>query len=288
MRSVQFSALLLCLASAAAPAFAADAGAKSEEKREFLKPPAATIASPITDRLAVAGVFYMPTVATAMRYDSPTTGMPGTVFSGEDTLLLDNKLNQGGVEFVFRMLQRHRIRVDFFKMTRSNDLVPNQVIRFGDNVYGAAGDSVHSLLDMRTLGLAYTYSFFRREKVELSAGLALHLLQAEGELAVPAKFIRDNFDVAGPFATLVFDGTWRFTRRFSANLQAQYLGGNVDTVDGSYSVYHGDVQFRARPNLAFGLGYSQTTLKITSTDIDLPGFFNFEHKGPQAFVRVSY
>jgi hypothetical protein len=142
-------------------------------------------------------------------------------------------------------------------------------------------------MDLRKLDLAYTYSFLRREKIELSAGLGIHLLQAEGNLNVPARFVSENLDVAGPFATLAFDGTWRFTRRFSLNAQANYLKGHVNDVRGSYRAWNADVQFRARPNFTLGAGYSATRFFLESTDPTDSGLFRFDYKGPQAFIRVS-
>jgi hypothetical protein len=254
--------------------------------RELIKPPTSSIASPITDRFAIRGVFYMPSVKTDVRDDS-STGVAGTVLSGEGTLLFPNKLKQGSLDMMFRMLQRHRIHAEFYKMTRSGDHVLNQTIRFGDSVY-TVNDRLLSSMDLRKLDLVYTYSFFRREKLELSAGLGIHLLQAEGTLEVPARFLREHLDVAGPFATLAADGTWRITKRFSFNARAQYLSGHVSHVDGSYQSYHGDLQFRWRPNLALGLGYSSTAIKVDSAKTGSTGLFHFDYKGPEAFVRVSY
>jgi hypothetical protein len=147
---------------------------------------------------------------------------------------------------------------------------------------------VLTVMDLRKFALTYTYSFLRREKWEVGLGLGLHLLQLEGTLDAPARFVNERLDTAGPFATLVGEVTWRATRRFSANVAVNYLDGHIDDVQGGYQSYRGDVQFRARPNLAFGLGYSQTRFKIDSTNEDFAGYFNLKYKGPEAFVRISY
>jgi hypothetical protein len=285
--------LLLCgIGLAAGPVFAADPPAKpatataTATQRQLLQPPKMTVASPITDRFAVRGLFYMPDLDTNVRYDS-SAGVAGTRVSGEDTLGFPDKLKQVSVDMMFRIGERHRIHADFYKMTRSGDEVIDQQIRFGDEVF-LVNDRVLSSMDLRKLGLTYTYSVFRGEKLELGAGLALHLLQMEGALNAPARFVREDLDVAGPFATLAADGTWRFTRRFSLNLAGSYLGGSVSNVKGGYRLLHGDLQFRARPNLAFGLGYTQSRFKITSNDVDFPGYFYLEYEGPEAFVRVSF
>ena len=199
---------------------------------------------------------------------------------------LKGQLKQGAIDLQFRMVDRHRIRAQFYKQTRSGDVVLNQQVRFGDDVY-IVNDRVVSKMDLRKFDLVYTYSFLRREKIELSAGLGIHLLQAEGTLDAPARFVSENLDVAGPYATLAFDGTWRFTKRFSLNAQATYPKGHVDDVRGSYKAWNADVQFRARPNFTLSAGYSATRFFLDSSDPTDSGLFRFDYKGPQAFIRVS-
>jgi len=276
--------MVLLLAGSAA-ASASEPAAAPAPQRELLQPPRMRIASPITDRLAVNIRFYMPSIATDVRYDA-SNGTPGTALTGEGTLGLEDQLKQASIDLQFRMVDRHRIRAQFYKQTRSGDVVLNQQVRFGDDVY-IVNDRVVSKMDLRKLDLIYTYSFLRREKLELSAGLGIHLLQAQGTLDAPARFVSENLDVAGPFATLAFDGTWRFTRRFSLNAQANYLKGHVDDVRGSYKAWNADVQFRLRPNFTLGAGYAATRFFLESTDPTDSGLFRFNYKGPQAFIRVS-
>jgi hypothetical protein len=280
--------LLGAAALAATSASGAEASATPAPatQRQLLQPPKMSIASPITDRFAVRTLFYMPAVTTAVRYDS-SAGVPGTLVSAEDVLGLKDQLKQFSIDMMFRIGERHQVHADFYKMTRHGDQVINQQILFGDNVY-LGGDRVLTSIDLRKLGLTYTWSFLRTEKWELGAGLALHLLQLEGRLDAPTRFVTESLDTAGPFPTLVVDATWRVTRRFALNLAGSYLGANVGDVDGGYQSFHGDVQFRAYPNLAFGLGYTQTRFKVDSTDPDFAGYFNMKYKGPEAFVRVSF
>jgi hypothetical protein len=118
--------------------------------------------------------------------------------------------------------------------------------------------------------------------------MGLHLLQLEGRAEVPARFAREKIDGAGPFPTLNADATWRITRRFSLNVAAGWLGGSMNDVEADFRSLQGDVQFRARPNLALGLGYARTRYKIDSTNPDFLGYFDLKYAGPEAFVRVSF
>src|SRR4051812_40299320 len=97
---------------------AAESAPAAGKPRELLQPPKTTIASPITDRLAIRGIFYSPQISTDLRNDA-STGAAGTPISAEDTLAMQDRMQQGGIDLMFRMLDRHRIRVAFYKQTRS-------------------------------------------------------------------------------------------------------------------------------------------------------------------------
>lgn len=264
----------------------APAQTDAEPGRELLKPPKMEIASPITDRFAIRGLFYTSDIDMAVRYDS-SAGAPGTLIDGENMLGFPGRLRKPSLDMTFRIGNRHRIHADFYKMTRSGDEVISQQIRFGDDIY-QAGDRVVSTMELRKLGIGWTWSALRMERIELGVGLALHMMQVEGDLQVPARFERERLDAAGPYPSLAVDGTWRMTRRFSLNVSGNWLGGTIDEVDGRYQYMHADVQFRIRPNLALGVGYSQTQFRVDSATTDFAGFLDLRYKGPEAFLRVSF
>jgi hypothetical protein len=260
--------------------------AEAAPARELLQPPRQATAGPINDRLALRALYYGPSITTVVRYDN-AAGVPGTRLAAEDTLGMADRLDQGAVDLVFRMIERHRIRADYQQQRRSGDALIDAPIRFGNDTY-LASERVVSQMDLRRFGLAYTYSVVRNEKLELGLGLGINLLQLEGTLEAPARFVREQLDAAGPFPTLAVDGTWQFARRFSLNVAAQLLAADLDEVEGSYSAWSADLQFRPLRNLALGAGYAATRYRIDSTDQDLAGYLKLKYHGPQLFVRVSY
>lgn len=271
----------VCLLGSAA----VDAADGATAPRTLLQPPKTTIASPITDRWSVRGSYQQPTVNTALRYDASPV-LQGTELSGEEELGWDHRLNQGSFEMIVRMLERHRLRMDFFSLNRGAAVEMTRTIRFGDDVYRVS-DRVESDSQLRFLGLTYAYSLVRSERVELGLGVGVHLFQVDGHAAVPARRLEERFDAAGPLPTLALDGTVRLTKRFSLNAHAQYVSANIQDVDGDFGIYHADLQFRPWANLAFGLGYTKTTFDIDSTDASFSGRLFLDVKGPEAFVRVS-
>lgn len=265
---------------------AAAVAAEPPPARELLQPPKTTIASPITDRLAVRGIFFAPRIATNVRNDA-SDGTAGTPISAEDMLGMADKLNQGGIDLAFRMGERHRIRAMYYQMDRSGDAVLDETVRFGDEVY-QVDDRVLSKMEVRQLDVVYTYSVLRREKVEIGLGLGVHLQQVEGELDAPATFQSEEDSSAGPFGTLAADGTWLFHRRFSLNARMNYFKADAEDVHGSYMNWHADVQFRWKRNFAVGAGWTYTRMFIDSIDEDESGRFRLEYKGPEVFIRASF
>jgi hypothetical protein len=255
-------------------------------QRPLLQRPKPVVPSPITDRFAIRALYFRPTITNDIRYDD-SDGNPGTLFGTGKALGMQDVKNQGSTDLMFRMGSRHRIQAEFIKLTRNGDHVLTEPILFGDSDY-AAGERIVSRIDLRTLRMTYLYSPLRRETVELAAGIGIHLLQTDATLEAPARFDREQADSAGPFPSLVVDGTWRFTRRFSLNATAHYFTASTSKADGDYISWRSNLQFRSARNLAIGAGFSATRHKATSTDTGRSGYMNLWYYGPELFARVSF
>ncbi|MDW8258415.1 MAG: hypothetical protein RML32_03110 [Gammaproteobacteria bacterium] len=244
------------------------------------------IASPISDRFYLRGIYHRGDVETVVRLD-PTATQAGTVVSAEEDLGLDDVVDHGRMELGIRIKERNRLRIDYFKLNRNGDARLTRQIVFGDDVYNV-NDRVESVADLRMLGFTYTRSWLRRERIESGLGLGIHIVDTEGRGTVRARNIREFGRAVAALPTLAADLSWRFWRNFSLTARGQYFGVEIDDVDGSFGDYHLDVQYRWRPNLAVGLGYSIVDVSVVSADVDDPGRFKLRTQGPQAFFRVSF
>ncbi len=244
------------------------------------------VPSPITDRFAVRGIYFQPKLTTDARFDSDA-GTPGTPFSGEADLGLDDEANQGRMELMLRMRDRHRVRIDYLKLDRYGESTLTRPIVYRNTTY-FTGDRVLSDFNVRMLGLTYAGSVLRRERLELGLGLGLHLLEAAANAEVRARNVNEEGSGVGVLPTLAVDGNWRISSRWALTGRAQYLAVSTSDVDGRLADYHLDVQYRWRPNFALGIGWSKLTLDVDITDADLPGRVALESVGPEIFFRVSF
>src|SRR5882762_5047849 len=69
-------------------------------------------ASPITDRFALRADAFFGKVQTQGRIDNSNAQTLGTLFSGEDDFHLSPRARQARAEFMFRLRERSRLRVD--------------------------------------------------------------------------------------------------------------------------------------------------------------------------------
>jgi hypothetical protein len=280
----------ICLALAATLLMvqgAAAAGQRAPASEELLKSRKADpVASPITDRFALRVTYFAPSVRTELRLDQKN-GQPGTDLRAEDDLGMDDEPGQGRVELLFRLREKNRLRVDYFKLTRFGDRILTQPVVFGDQTFNVS-ERAQTKLDWRMLGFTYTRSLVRLERFELGAGLGIHLLEADARGEVAERNVREHSEAVGAFPTVALDATWRISKRWSLNARGQTFTAHRNEFEGSLSDYHGDVQYRWRRNFALGLGYTSLRTSVTDTSGNSPGRYKQSVSGPELFIRGSF
>ncbi len=244
-------------------------------------------ASPITDHFAARVSYYRGKVSTDGSVTDPNSPTPGTPISMEDDLGLTPDVHQGRVEFMFRMRERHRLRVNMWEVNRNSTTSPKSDIVFGD-ITLLPTDTVAAQFNWRQTDFTYTYSVLYHPRFELGVGLGMHLIQADTEARVYARALHESFEGAGPFGTVAVDGSFLITTRFSFNARAQYMSLNLHNDNGKLGDYHADLQFRWKPNVAFGLGYSSTQAQVTVSNSNPNGDMKFDVHGAELFARASF
>ena len=253
---------------------------------EALKPKSLEIASPITDRFYMRGSYFPASVTTELRLD-PNITTQGTLLSGEDDLGLDDKVDQGRMEFDIRMGERNHVRIDYFKLNRfSEELLPREIV-FGDFTFDE-GTRFRSKLDWRVFTFTYTHSFFKSERFEGGLGLGVHIIEAHAAGGEPGTLNREEADEVGIFPTIAANVAFRISPRWSITARGQQFSANPEDFDGKMADYHADVQFRWRKNLAFGIGYTMLETNLNVFDTDQPLLFNLDTSGPEVFFRASF
>jgi hypothetical protein len=254
-----------------------------------LPPRKEEIPSPITDHFyAEAGAFFA-TAKTNLRLDpnNQGPGVMGTPLDAESDLGLPKTLTQGSVEFMFRLGERNKVRLDYFEADRTGTAILANDVVFGNQVF-AAGDKVQSTLDWRMFGLIYTYSFYRSDRLEIGTGVGVYFVQALAQGIDLTQSTSNTQSAADPFPTLPLDYTWRISRRWAFTGHAEYLKASLSQFHGWLANLHNDVQYRWNANFAVGLGYNSIRTSYNRSTGSFTGEAYLSFTGPQAFIRFSF
>jgi hypothetical protein len=244
--------------------------------------------SPTNERVRLSlGVMHVSST-TGIRLDS-SQGLPGTSIDAENDLGLDSSDFEPKFQAMVRVGERHRLRFDYFTLDRTGQTTLGAPIVFRD-VLLQPGDPVETNLSLRTLGITYEYSFLHREKFEIAATFGINDtdISAQARVATQTRHVDQKEDQAGPLPTVGLDSTYVLSKRFYFDARAQYFKIAVDHLDGTLGFYELDALYRLRPNIAFALGYTAAKANVNSRQPKDSGYFNFDSKGPELFVRIAF
>jgi hypothetical protein len=225
---------------------------------------------------------------TSLQLDS-STGVQGTPISAENTFGLDKSDYEAKIQAMVRVGERHRLRFDYFSLDRTGSATITQPIIFRDVVL-QPGDPLNSNLSIRTFGITYGYSFLHGDKYEVAATLGVSStdISARARVQTATRHVDQTEDQAGPFPTVGLDASYVLSKRFYFDGRAQYMKVRVDHLDGSLGIYELDALYRLRPNISFALGYNMLRANLDSRQPKQAGFFDFNSKGPEFFVRIAF
>jgi hypothetical protein len=246
-------------------------------------------ASPITDHFYIRAAYFAPKFNTNFRVD-PSSAPPGTMgtpVNAENDLGLEHRQHQGRVDFMFRMRERNKVRVDYYETNRSGSQTLTNDVIFGNQTF-PAGQLAQTTFDLQQFDITYTYSFIRTSRFEVGTGLAAYFLQLDLIGAVPAQNLRQEVTAATPFPALPLDFTWCISSRWAATAHAAFLKINHHDLSGRYWDNHADIQYRWVPNFGVGAGYSSIRTDLTRVGGSFPGTVNMTISGPELFVRFSF
>lgn len=245
--------------------------------------------SPTDERVRLSlGVMHLSST-TGIRLDSGA-GVQGTPIDAENDLGLDSSDFEPKFQAMVRVGERHRLRFDYFTLDRTgNTTITGADILFRDVIL-PTGEPVETDLSLRTLGISYEYSFIHREKFELAATIGINDtdISARARITTQTLHVDQSEDQAGPFPTIGLDTTYVVSKRFYFDARAQYFKLAVDHLSGTLTFYEAAALYRLRPNISFALGYTSAKADLASRQPANSGYFDFDTKGPEVFVRIAF
>lgn len=239
----------------------------------------------LNDRIAFEfGAFYFQT-STQASLMGPSGG-GGVTVDFESALGLEDRSWGGIGGFLWRMSERWRLEVEYFKLDRSGTRALATEVRWGDTVY-PVGTTVTSSYDFSDARIGVGYSFFKRRDKELGLGLGLHVAGIKTSIQA-AGVGADSADVTAPLPVVSLYGAFALTNEWAVRVRADWLSLNYDAYSGDLRSMAIDVLYQPFRNVGFGLGARNLVLDLTIDKTEWRGRARTSFAGPTAYMTVSF
>lgn len=270
--SLLASAVLVLLVVAAVPADAAQAEAVPNHPL-------------LTDRFGFEiGVYYPKTSTDASL--GPSSGGVGVSVDFEDTLGLDDRRLVGLAGFLWRMTERWRLEVEYFRLNRSATRTLGSQVDWGDDTF-PAGSLVDSEFNFSDVRVGVGYSFFRRPDKEVGVGVGVHVASVKASLESTGIGV-ESASVTAPLPTVSFYGAFALTSEWAVRARMDWLSLNYDVYSGDLRSTAVDVVYQPFRNFAMGVGVRSFFLDVSIDSSDWHGKARTTFTGPTAFMRASF
>jgi hypothetical protein len=199
-------------------------------------------------------------------------------FGGEDSTTIPR------IDAAYRFNDAHRLDFTTFAIDRSGRRVLKLEVDLDDQSY-AIGDTFVSDINYEVYRIAYGYSFYRTDRVELgiSAGLHLTTYEFDYELADGSK--DDSVDATGPLPMFGFRLSYAMTPKWSMHYLAEAFYIEIDDAyKGSFTTSEVDIEYRFNRTFTLGAGIARFSTDLEADDSDWKGKIVDSHRGLLAYA----
>ena len=220
------------------------------------------------------------------RYDStmsltdPDLGA-GISIRPEDTLGVDNRQTVLRLDGYYRFTKEHALTYSWYSISSQGDKVIEEDFEWldenGDPITVPVGAEVNTALDYDIFKVGYLWSFHHADKVELAAGVGLHMTRIGVNLRTDTTSSGvDARDVSTtvPLPVLSFVLTYSVTPKLRWYLKAEAFALKFEDWDGLYTDSLLGIEYRAFKNVGLGIGLGSNSLKVTETASDYKFIFD--------------
>ena len=232
-----------------------------------------------------------------VRYDSlmsltePNLGA-GISISPEDTLGLSSEQVVLRLEGYYRFTKKHAMTYSWYKISSDGSKILEEEFDWiddnDDTITIPIGAKVDSTLSYDIFKLGYLWSFHHTDKVEMAAGVGLHMTSIEIGLRTDTTSSGVNasdVDTTLPLPVFSFGIVYHVTPKFVWHLKQEFFALQFDKWDGNYTDTTLGVEYRFLENVGLGVAFSSNSLKVTENENDYK--FNYDNRITGVLINVA-
>ena len=208
----------------------------------------------------------------------------GTQLSFEDDLGLDESKTVIRLDGHYRFSAKHRVEFSYFDLSRDGKTLTRFPIIIDDTLF-RRGSTLTTEFDYQVLKLAYAYSFWQTDNIDLSVSGGLYTFDVN--LQVKSNDGQSEGDEGtAPFPMFGLHLDYRLGKDVYLSTSFEYFVVNEDDFEGELTDGSINLEYRPFENIGFGLGYNAVT--IFAEDTDSNDEFDYEYNGILVYLSWNY
>lgn len=203
----------------------------------------------------------------------------GAGYSFSDDLGGEDNVTVPRLDAYYRFNDRHRIDFSAFTIDRDGRKVLEIDVDLEDETFNV-GETLVSDIKYELFKVAYGYSFFRSDRIELglSAGFNVTGYKFDFELADGSE--GSSSDVSGPLPMFGLRMSYLINPRWSLHYVSEAFYIEIeDALKGSFTTTEVDIQYHFNDSFVLGAGITRFSTDLTADDSDWKGRIADSHRG---------
>ena len=241
------------------------------------------------DRFHLAvGSYLITNSETELRYTSPY--LLGLTLNTSRDLDMDRRDRVARLDGYYRFTPAHALHFTWYDIQRRGLKSISKDIEWGDVTF-PVGASIESRLDTEVLKLAYNYSFYHNEKVELGIGAGLHITKVTAGLAgIASSGSRSNVETSttAPLPVVGARLNYWMTPKFSFRFALDIFGIEIGNYAGTFTDIDFRLLYQFGKHLGVGGGFNVNSLNLEQNENGHTLEVNNDLGGVTLFLTLNY
>ena len=224
----------------------------------------------------------------------------GVTVDVEELLGLDTTNNVFRIDAFWRFTDNRRHRLDFtwFSFRRDGSKTIGKDIEYEDDAGNIntipAGTQVNTKFNLDIYKVAYSYSFFQDDRMDLAGNIGLYVMPIDIGINASGLFNVDETErFTAPLPTLGLRMDFAIIPKWFLRTGFDVFYLEIKEFKGTIFESHAAVEYLPWKNFGFGLGFNAFNLDIEADGEDYPqidfvGELNFKYSGLLLYAKMFF
>ena len=214
-------------------------------------------------------------------------GIPGDEIDLEELLGESDNETVAQIDVIWRLAKYHRLEASYFELVRTGSISLPEPVRHGDSEFSSGAD-VRSRSHFKSIRVGYAYSLMRDTQKELGLMAGVHFSSFSSIISSPQDDETERSELEAPLPVIGAHGSASIGEKTTVAARLQFFRTDFDQYEGSLNYATIDLQRRLGESFTIGVGYNYYRMKLRSSNKDLNGYIDIEHRGPTLFFGYQF